>query len=607
MTLISNLFANRWIDSLGWTLLHSLWQSALILVIVLAILRVVHSHRSRLRYATMCAGFFLFLASAIGTFLYLGTHHMPVDDSTATFVVRNIYVSSPEVVSHRSADFLSSLNFVLQQSMPAFLGLWAVGFVFFAFRLFTGFFYTYKMRSTGIAVKGRWVDFVAMAANRMGIERFISLAESATISAPIVIGYFKPIILIPVGMMSGLTTEQLETVILHELAHIKRHDYLVNLIQSVVEAIFFFNPFVWIMSKLIRREREYCCDDMVVHMHGSKKAYAYALTQLAEVRLTAAYFALSLGEDKNQLLNRIRRIMEKSARNYPVRSQIAVPVILLIGALFCISWLGIGGHNGITGEAVVRQDTVPAKKPNAARYSRKSIITLDENGQPHEEVVEEFEGDESLRPLLQQHAVPGISAIPAVPGIDVIPPMPDMYSMPADTIPFGFNTEEWETMTKSFEDLQKQLELMHGYQEGDSTDMLPGWGRMFSLPGAQGFQFPDHFFESLGDLDRSDAFEDLQENLRHLEGLQMENFGDFERQFQQHPDQTSSYEHELRDQLEKDGYLSADESISSLEWNNDTFKVNGKGIRPQDREKYRKLNDQFFGAPNRTTRKSKLE
>lgn len=607
MRFMSNLFASRWTDALGWTLLHSLWQSLIILLIVVVTLRMVHSQYSRLRYTIMCAGFFLFVASASTTFLYLGTHYMPAADSSDAVTVQNIYVSTSAEASHSAVGFLTSVDVVVEKYMPAVVGLWAIGFVFFAIRLSAGFLYTCKIRSTGVPVRGRWEEFIASAASKLGIEKFILLAESATITGPMVIGYFKPVILIPMGMMSGLTTEQLETVIMHELAHIRRHDYIVNFIQSVVETIFFFNPFVWVLSRMIRREREYCCDDVVVQTHGGKKAYAYALTQIAEARLTTARFALSLGEDKNQLLNRIRRIMEKSASNYPLKSQMIVPAILLTGALFCISWLGTDQPGRSSEQAIGRADTVPAKKPNAARYSRKSIITLDENGQPHEEIVEEFEGDESLRPFLQQHATPDISAIPGIPGIDVIPPIPNISAMPADSIPFGFNSREWESMTKSFEDLQKQLEMMHSFREGDTTGMMPTWGQNFSFPDMHDFQFPDHFFEGLNDLGRAGAMEDLQENLKHLEDLHKEHFGDFERQFQLHADRMGSYEQQLRDQLQKDGYLSTDESISSLEWNNDTFKVNGKEIKPEDQEKYRKLNDQFFGAPKRSESKRKLE
>src|SRR5690606_8513761 len=101
-----------------------------------------------------------------------------------------------------------------------------------------------------------------------------------------------------------------------------RHDYIINLFQSLLETIFFFNPFVWMISSAIRREREFCCDDEVVRRNGSPLTYAKALAQLEEIRHSKPVFALSLAENKNQLLNRIKRIMEKSAKNYSGRERI---------------------------------------------------------------------------------------------------------------------------------------------------------------------------------------------------------------------------------------------------------------------------------------------
>ncbi len=145
-------------------------------------------------------------------------------------------------------------------------------------------------------------------------------------------------ILIPIGMCTSLSTEQLETIFLHEIAHIRRKDYLINLLQLVVEAIYFFNPFVWIVSGIMKREREHCCDDAVVQLHGNAKAYAHALATLEELRLSKVGLSLSLAENKNQLLNRVKRLMEKSVKNYSSRERI-IPALLLVIGLICASWI----------------------------------------------------------------------------------------------------------------------------------------------------------------------------------------------------------------------------------------------------------------------------
>jgi GWxTD domain-containing protein len=119
---------------------------------------------------------------------------------------------------------------------------------------------------------------------RLGIERAVKLLNSARVSSPIVIGWMRPAILLPLGCMSGLSQSQIEAILAHELAHIRRHDFLVNLMQSIVEALFFYHPAVWWVSSQLRREREHCCDDLAVEVTGDRLAYANALTQLEQRR-----------------------------------------------------------------------------------------------------------------------------------------------------------------------------------------------------------------------------------------------------------------------------------------------------------------------------------
>jgi beta-lactamase regulating signal transducer with metallopeptidase domain len=136
----------------------------------------------------------------------------------------------------------------VQRNIPLIITVWIAGLILFTARLLSGLAYTIRLTSSSLAVENEWSEYIHRTAAALGINRVIALAQSHAINSPMVIGYFKPVILIPLGMLSGLTTEQLETIFLHELAHIKRHDYLINLIQSVVETIFFFNPAIWVLS-----------------------------------------------------------------------------------------------------------------------------------------------------------------------------------------------------------------------------------------------------------------------------------------------------------------------------------------------------------------------
>src|SRR5690606_29204229 len=186
-----------------------------------------------------------------------------------------------------------------------------LGFLFLTSRLVMGLKQVSVLRKEATIIDGRWAIRIRELSAQLGILRFVTLAESSRITSPIVIGVLKPMILVPTGMLTGLSTEQLETIFLHELAHIRRYDYLANVVQSLMECIFFFNPFMWMLSGIVRREREYCCDDFVLKHHSSRRAYARALTRLAEIRLARQALGVALGDDKHELLNRIKRIMER--------------------------------------------------------------------------------------------------------------------------------------------------------------------------------------------------------------------------------------------------------------------------------------------------------
>lgn len=591
MTAIMKLLYNEWANALGWTLLHSIWQSMVILLAVGICLRLIPVARSKVRYAVACCGMFMVAAASVVTFQFLHSFaNGPIAENTsaASQGVAQLAFSTPVTYT---PDTYSLIGSSLTAMMPMFVALWALGFLFFTIRIFSGLIYTNRIRSSAVVLTNEWADFINASARQLGITRPIRLAESSLLSAPVVIGYLKPVILTPLGMISGLTTEQLETVFLHELAHIRRHDYLINLLQSVIEAIFFFNPFMWVLSRAVRKERECCCDDLVIRQHGGDRAYANALVRLAEARLRPAGFALSIAEDKNQLLYRIKRIMERSGKTYSQKSRFIVPVVLLVAALLCISWLGTGEKQPAT--PLQAQDTIPAPKKGSASFSRRSIITLDENGKPHEEVVENFEGDESLRPLLQggltpMSPLPGIHGTPMTPGM----PLPGML----DTIPsFGFqDMGRWEDFARAFEEnFRERFEMLDGFQDADSAGFRSHF-RDFTWPDLDSLGIPDHAMRAFRDLDLS--YGDLNENLQRLKDLNMDRFEDFGRQFEDFGQRTSRYQDVLRDELTKDGYLGKDEPIESLEWNNDNFKVNGKSIKKSDLEKYNKINEEYLGV-----------
>jgi len=605
MNTIADLFMGAWSYAFGWTLVHSLWQSVIIFLLVRVCLRLIPVAKSSRRYAIASSGLFLLLAVSVSTFSYLMSQG---SGTVPTGAIVHEKIASDTDAGIEGSGVLNSVSAIasaIQQNMHWILSGWMAGFLIFAVRLTGGLLYTHRLRSTAVPLENEWSTYIYSAGRKVGINRLVSLAESAMIATPMVIGYLRPVVLVPVGIFTGLSTGQLETIFLHELAHIKRHDQLINFMQTVIETVLFFNPFAWSLSGLIRREREYCCDDLVILQHGSARTYAEALVQLAETRFSSQVLALSLAENKNQLLNRIRRIMEKSVKPYSGKGRIVLPAVLLIAGLFCISWLGIQGDDGHKSDFLLaEQDTIPTQE-NSAQYSRKSINTLDEDGQPHEEIIEEFRGDEDLRPLLEK----GIPSIPDIPS-RVLPPgfaAPGFPRLPMafDTIPppLNFNDfEAWEEFSKNFEErFTMDFENLSFFRDHDPIKFMEELENRFGIEGWKDQSTPFHFnlppetFQQFENFPDAESFKALEQNLQRLEEFHWEHLRNFEREFESdRMRHMGRFQDVLRQQLIEDGYLAEDESIQTLEWDHEIFKVNGKQIKPEDEAKYRDVNNKYL-------------
>jgi hypothetical protein len=200
------------------------------------------------------------------------------------------------------------------------------------------------------------------------------------------IGAIKPVILLPIATMNHLSTEQVEAILLHELAHIRRHDYLLNIFQTIAEALLFFNPFVWLISRVIRREREHCCDDMVISCNASPLSYAQALAILENDRINTNQLALAATGNKNQLLNRIKRIMEMKKSNIN-SAQLTIIIVAIIAITFSVAIFSFTPSFAQKKAKTDSSDST-AKKKSVYKYK---TVTIDSNGR-RKEVVKETSG-----------------------------------------------------------------------------------------------------------------------------------------------------------------------------------------------------------------------
>jgi bla regulator protein BlaR1 len=231
----------------------------------------------------------------------------------------------------RNIDALGQLNAFINQNAVWIFTVWFLCFALKSLGLISGLFYIHRIRSQKVhQVSGDWKDLVKNYAQKLGIRQSISLLQSELVKVPVTVGHFKPVILIPFGLIFQLPAEQIETILIHELAHIRRRDYLVNLLQSLLETIFFFNPGLLWLSSLIKEERETCCDDIVLANTSVKSNYLEAL--LAFHSQLPARSDLVLGLGSNQLVNRLKRII-----NHENKRLNKMEKIVLLGGLLIVS------------------------------------------------------------------------------------------------------------------------------------------------------------------------------------------------------------------------------------------------------------------------------
>ena len=603
-----HLLPNGMIEALGWTLLHSLWQGLVTLGLVLILLKYIPSAASGYRYGVALAGLTLTWIAGIATFILLYNKSEIIASSSGNFAYIYYPVSQGAATS---GSILTWLLTAIQQNLSWLVMAWLAGALLFMFRVVGGGIYVSRLRNGALPITGYWYSRVQELASQLNISLKVSLAESARIQAPVVLGYLKPLIVVPVGMLSGLTAEQLETIFIHELTHIRRHDYLINLFQLILEAIFFFNPFVWKLSSIVRDEREHCCDDAVVRTSGNTAAYALALVQLEEARLSQSGIALSLADNKNQLLNRIKRLMEKSVKHYSGRERI-IPVVLLVLGLFCASWLTVSSNKKdrtlTRSSFVIAQDTtIKARKKDHSPPAPVAVPS--EPAELQEIAVDVQEAPEAVQDIEAPEAMPPVPDIP-FPNIAVVAPVNLDFQFHMDTVPplqtirFDHDMDNFaEEFEKSFKETFGDFYKTHQLDFDKMMTDIKVKMENIDSEALQHIQVDAMAQMKLAQenmvLARQQAMiaqEDAMHQLKRAQEMQQIQMRDMQADMKVLRDNMQRFEQELKEELVKDGYLKDSDKIQNMEWNNGNLEVNGIKIKEAHLPKYRKLHDEFFSS-----------
>jgi uncharacterized protein (TIGR03435 family) len=277
MNAIQFLAAQPWVERLGLTLLHFIWQGALIAALYAVARRFVS--RCNARYTLACAALAFMALAPILTFAAL---HPPAPVSNLASFATPLSAARPGTAGPADWVALAFDQPVPSNYFPWMVALWMAGAVVCWMRLFCGWLIAQRLQSKLVdPAPPEWQRTLDRLRSRIACSRPVRLLVSSMAQSPAAVGWLRPVILVPAAALAGLSHTQLEAILLHELAHIRRHDYLVNILQSVVEASLFYHPAVWWVSQHIRAERELCCDDAAISLTGDRDDYARALAQLA--------------------------------------------------------------------------------------------------------------------------------------------------------------------------------------------------------------------------------------------------------------------------------------------------------------------------------------
>ena len=343
------------VERLGWVLVHSLWQFAAIALVGFLLDRLLTRRSSAIRYVALLCGLTLMVAAPVVTWAVvpdsLDTNPsadlliVEVDRSTmidqrfssdahgriealpalapsvgssapgrttADFEMTAVVAADTAAETEMFADRLARL---VAPWLGVVVGVWCCGVVMFSIRPVWGWFNVQRLKTVGVSPVA---DSVQQALKRieqkLQISRRVQLLQSSLVNVPVVVGCFQSVILLPASFISGVPVSQLEAILAHELAHVRRYDYLVNLMQTLVETLFFYHPAVWWVSRRIRIERENCCDDLVVAVFGNKVEYGRALLAVEEFRGAAAS-TLALSAKGGSLLARVKRLFVDPAQD----------------------------------------------------------------------------------------------------------------------------------------------------------------------------------------------------------------------------------------------------------------------------------------------------
>ncbi|MBO0359271.1 M48 family metalloprotease [Hymenobacter sp. BT186] len=404
MSLLEHYGSPALLRALGWTLLHSVWQGALVALTAATLLMLLHRHAAALRYRVAAGAMLLLLVLSGLTFGYYYTSFQAAGSNSlaetgatvwsATAPADVVPVPETGVVLHdgdgttftdvltpleepsRLQQLLQTSKTYLERNMPVVVVAWLLGMLAMTLRFLGGLAYVQRLRRYRVAaLPAEWQTRLDALAARTNLRRPVQILASGLVPGPLVIGWLKPVVLLPMSAASGLSGSELEAILAHELAHVMRRDYLFNLLQSVAEILFFYHPAVWFLSGCLRTERENCCDDIATELCGDSLVLAQALASLAALQHAQSTFtprlAMAAAGQEGSLLSRVRRLVQHraAAPTFSDGFWAACVVLLSVGLLTVTTVLSLSAASFSTpsSAATAEHDAVMPTEAEAAK------------------------------------------------------------------------------------------------------------------------------------------------------------------------------------------------------------------------------------------------
>jgi len=320
-----------------WTLIHSLWIGMIIALITGLVITLTRKSGADLRYRLLCGILVLFVLSVSFTF-YLQMKPVNIAalhvDNARVFTYHAKGVVADRVNATPNLNLFNSMEAFLNQNIVMIFMIWLLFFILKSLKMMGGLLYIQRIRNYKVhEVAEEFKQKMELFSRQAGIRQAVRVLQSELVKVPVAVGWLKPMILIPAGIILQLPAEQLDSILWHELAHIRRRDYLVNILQGLVETVFFFNPALLWLSSLIRIEREACCDDIVLSRMDHKANYLEALLAFGYGEFKPAGLAMSIGAGK-QLRDRLRRMVNQENRKLNMAEKVVLSAGLILLCAF---------------------------------------------------------------------------------------------------------------------------------------------------------------------------------------------------------------------------------------------------------------------------------